>query len=55
MGFFVPGDFSTVCIGNWSAIQGGFKTFFDKTFLELLDIFGGHFIRRGNVFVCQTT
>src|SRR5437899_2332856 len=34
MRFFVSGDFSTVGIGDWFAIQGGFKTFCDKTFLE---------------------
>jgi hypothetical protein len=31
MGFFVSGDFSTVCIGHRFAIQGGCKAFFDKT------------------------
>ena len=45
MSFFVSGDFSTMGIGDWFAIQGGFKSFFDKTFLELLDFFRGHFIR----------
>jgi hypothetical protein len=42
-------------IGHRFAIQGGFKAFFDKTFLELLDFFGGYFIRRSNGFVCPTT
>ena len=46
MRFFVSGDFSTVGIGHRFALQGGFKTFFDKTLLELLDFFGGHCIRR---------
>src|SRR5712692_6941035 len=55
MCFFVSCDFSTVCIGHRFAIQGCFKAFFDKTFLELLDFFGGHFIRRSNVCVCPTT
>jgi len=55
MRFFVSCDFSTVGIGDWFAIQGGFKTVFNKTFLELLDFFSGHFIRRGNVCVCPTT
>ena len=54
MGFFVSGDFSTVNIGHWFAIQGGFNTFFDKTFLQLLNFFGGHVIRRRNVSVCPT-
>jgi hypothetical protein len=44
MGFFVSGDFSTVSIGDRFAIQGRFNTFFHKTFLELLDFFGGHVI-----------
>jgi len=39
MRFFVSGDFSTVGIGHRFALQGGFKTFFDKTLLELLDFF----------------
>src|SRR2546427_12878796 len=55
MGFFFSSDFPTMNIGDRFARQGGFKTFFDKTFLELLDFFGAHFIRRCNVFVCPTT
>ncbi len=55
MGFFIAGDFSTVSIGHRFTIQGSFKPFFNKTFLELLDFFGGHFIRRSNVSVCPTT
>jgi len=55
MGFFVSGDFSTVSIGHRFAIQGGFKAFFNKTLLELLDFFGGYFIRRSNVCICPTT
>ena len=55
MRFFVSGDFSTVGIGHRFALQGGFKTFFDKTLLELLDFFGGHCIRRRNGCVCPTT
>ena len=38
MRFFVSGDFSPVGIGHWFARQGSFKAFFDKTFLELLDL-----------------
>jgi hypothetical protein len=52
--FFVSGDFSTVSIGHRFALHGSFKTFFHKTFLELLDFFGGHVIRRSNVSVCPT-
>ena len=52
MGFFISSDFSTVGIGHRFARQGSFKTFFNKTFLELLDFFGGHVIRRRNVSVC---
>jgi hypothetical protein len=55
MRFFVSGAFSTVGIGDWFAIQGGFKTFCDKTFLELLDFFCRYFIRRSNVFICPPT
>ena len=55
MGFFISGDFAPMGIGDWFTIQGGCKTFFDETFLELLDFFGGHFIRRGNGFICPTT
>jgi hypothetical protein len=55
MGFFVSGDFSTMDIGHRFARQGSFKTFFDKTLLELLDFFGGHFLRRSNVCVCPPT
>jgi len=55
MGFFLSGAFAPVGIGDWFAIQGGFKTFFDKTFLELLDFFGGHFIGRSNVCIGPTT
>jgi hypothetical protein len=44
--FFVSGDVSTVCMGDWFARQGGFKTFFDKTFLERLDFFCRYFIRQ---------
>jgi len=49
MGFCISGDFSTVGIGHWFAIQSSFTTFVDKTFLELLDFFGyprkaGHFM-----------
>ena len=44
MCFFVSSDFSTVDIGHRFAIQGGFKAFFNKTFLELLDFFCGYFI-----------
>ena len=40
MGFFISGHFSTVSIGHRFAIQRSFKTFFDKTFLELLNFFG---------------
>jgi hypothetical protein len=55
MGFLVSGDFSTVGLGHWCARQGGFKTFFTKTFLELFDFCGGDVIRRSNVGVCPTT
>ena len=55
MGFFISGDFSTVGIGHRFTIQGGFKAFFDKTFLELLDLFCGHFIGQSNVFIGPTT
>ena len=55
MCFFVSGDFSAVGIGHRFAIQGSFKTFFNKTFLELLDFFGGHFIGRSNVGIGPTT
>jgi len=55
MGFFVSCDFSTGGIRDRFSRQGGDKTFLDTTFLELLDCFGGHFIRRSNVFVGPTT
>ena len=55
MCFFVSSDFSTVDIGHRFAIQGGFKAFFNKTFLELLDFFGGYFIGRSNVLIGPTT
>jgi hypothetical protein len=55
MGFFISGDFATVSIGHRFAIQSSCKTFFDKTFLELLDFFGGYFIRQSNVCICPTT
>jgi hypothetical protein len=55
VGFFLSWDFSTVSIGHRFAIQGGFKAFLDKTFLELLDFFGGHFICQSNVFIGPTT
>jgi hypothetical protein len=55
MGFCISSDFSSVGIGHRFAIQGRFKTFFDKTFLELLDFFGGHCIRRSNVGICPPT
>ena len=55
MGFFLASDFSPVGIGHRFAGQSSFKTLFDKTFLELLDFFGGHFIRCSNVGICPTT
>jgi hypothetical protein len=55
MGFFISGDFSTVGMGHRFARQGSVKTFFNKTFLELLDFFGGHFIGRSNVCIGPTT
>ena len=54
MGFCISGDFSTVGMGHRFAIQGSFKTFFNKTFLELLDFFGGHVIGRSNGFIGPT-
>jgi hypothetical protein len=55
MCFFVSSDFSTVDIGHRFAIQGGFKAFFNTTFLELLDFFGGYVIGRSNIFIGPTT
>lgn len=55
MGFFIASDFSPMGIGHRFTRQGSFKAFFDKTFLELLDFFGGHFIRRSNIGICPTT
>ena len=40
MGFFIARNFSPVNIGHRFAVQSPFKTFVDKTFLELLDFFG---------------
>jgi hypothetical protein len=55
MGFFVSSDFAPVDIGHRFARQGGFQTFFNKTFLELLDFFCGYFIGRSNVLIGPTT
>src|SRR5215813_14210559 len=55
MGFFLASDFSPVGISHRFARQGSFKTFFNKTFLELLDFFGGDFIGCSNVRIGPTT
>jgi hypothetical protein len=43
---FVSSDFSPVALGHRFAIQGGVTAFFNNTFLELLDFFGGYFLGR---------
>jgi len=55
MGCCISGDFSTVGIGHRLARHGSVKTCFNKTFLELLDFFGGHFIGRSHVCIGPTT